>query len=449
MAGKTARKINPQRAAAFARRRLLFSLAVLCALTTPSWAQQDNSVVVMTSYPDNVVSRFEAAFEEANPDIDMQVLWRASGDAMNWLTQDGHAPVDVYWTPSPRSFTRLKAEGKLEQLSPDQRALPATLGATQISDPEGYFVASEVAGYGFAINRASLTEKNLALPTDWSDLVKAEYAGMIGLPVPSAVGYAPVMVDIVLQAYGWDEGWRVWSEIVGNAQLIRQGSTLVSDEVATQRIAIGLSIDFFVASGIANGAAIEFVYPEHGGLNPAHVAILSEGTNRDEANTFVDFILSARGQSLLGHPDIRKLPVRPDVYSSLPAGFHNPFASAAKGGYDYDNDLGQKRILVLTAVFEQMLITSNPEHVRLWQAIHTAEHNGADMSEARILLSQPLISAQRAADPALQKLFATRADEMGIGGRDNSQAAVYEQNWKNEIEARHAAVARLLEAHSK
>src|SRR5690606_2000727 len=67
-------------------RPLILTLA--CSLgfwsATPGFAQ-DDSVVVMTSYPDNVIARFEAAFEQAHPEIDMQVLWRSSGDAMAWL----------------------------------------------------------------------------------------------------------------------------------------------------------------------------------------------------------------------------------------------------------------------------------------------------------------------------------------------------------------------------
>ena len=420
------------------------TLTILGLLLSSGAFAQDDSVVVMTSYPDNVIARFEAAFEEKHPEIDMQVLWRSSGDAMAWLAQPGHAPVDVYWTPSPRRFEQLKESGELRQLSDSQRALPDHIGATVISDPDGYFVASETAGYGFAVNRAGLTEAGIPVPADWSDLGQAEYAGTVGIPVPSAVGYAPVLVDIVIQAYGWERGWQVWSEIAGNAQLIRRGATLVSDEVVSARTTVGLSIDFFVASAIANGADIDFVYPLHGGMNPAHVAILEEGVNPGAANAFVDFVLSVEGQTLLGHPDIRKLPVRPDVYANLAADYHNPFAAAEQGAYDYDHALGQPRLPLLTALFEQMLVTEHESHVRLWQAVHAAERSGADMSAARELLGTPLISEQEAMLNTVQAPFRQGADEMGNGGSANPAAIAYQNDWHAQILDRHARVEPLV-----
>lgn len=403
----------------------------------------------MTSYPDNVVARFEEAFEEANPAFDMQVLWRNADDTLAWLDQDGHAPVDVYWTPSPRTFTTLKAQGRLQPLSALQRGLPATLGATVLSDPDGYYVASEVAGFGFAVDQQGLKERGLAVPTDWADLTDPRYAGLIALPVPSAVGFAPPMIDIVLQAYGWERGWAVWSEIAGNANLIRRGATLVSDEVASGRNLIGLSIDFFVAAAIASGTEIDFVYPTHGGLNPAHIALFTESTNAQAANAFIDFILSHEGQALLADPDIRKLPVRPDAYDALPAAYHNPFVAAAQGAYDFDNALSQSRIAVLNAAFEQMLMQPHDSLRELWARVHGAQAQGKDMSQAVALLGTPVLTEAQAADPAWQALFAARPSGMRAGEAADvpmTQAMAIEAQWRQGVEQRFAEVASLLQA---
>src|SRR5450830_2143568 len=63
-------------------------------------------VVVLTSYPQEVVTQFEAAFEQAYPQYRLEVLWRQSRDAMSYLHQP-HRPVDVYWTPAQRNFAVL------------------------------------------------------------------------------------------------------------------------------------------------------------------------------------------------------------------------------------------------------------------------------------------------------------------------------------------------------
>jgi hypothetical protein len=43
------------------------------------------------------------------------------------------------------------------------------------------------------------------------------FAGQIALPSPATVGFAPPLMEIVLQAYGWEEGWALWSEMMVRA----------------------------------------------------------------------------------------------------------------------------------------------------------------------------------------------------------------------------------------
>nr|NLU60540.1 hypothetical protein [Pseudomonas sp. BIGb0427] len=151
-----------------------------------------------------------------------------------------------------------------------------------LRDRAARYQATELAGYGFAINPEELAKLNMPAPQDWPDLLDARLRGRVALPDPARVGFAPVLLDIVLQAYGWDQGWALWSELAGQSRLVSRGGTLVSDEVASGRSAVGVSIDFFVASAVSNGEAVEFVYPAHGGLNPAHIAIPRQARQVEE-----------------------------------------------------------------------------------------------------------------------------------------------------------------------
>jgi len=53
--------------------------ALLLAPAT-GWGLEGRAVV-MTSHPDELVQRFEQAFECANPGTDMQVVWKPARDA--------------------------------------------------------------------------------------------------------------------------------------------------------------------------------------------------------------------------------------------------------------------------------------------------------------------------------------------------------------------------------
>jgi ABC-type Fe3+ transport system substrate-binding protein len=367
-------------------------------------------VVVMTSYQNEVMERFEAAFERAHPEYRLNILWRMPHDALPWLEKPGQGGVDVYWAASPRNFERLKRDGAWRTLGVDPVGLPDKIGKTQLADPDGYFRATEMAGYGFAVNTTRLAQLGLPIPTDWVDLTSQKLAGLIALPIPSKVGFAPVMVDIVLQAYGWKKGWALWSEIAGLSTLVDRGSTFVTDEITSGRLAVGLSIDFFVASAIANGAPIRFVYPGHGGINPGQIAITKDAPNPDGAQAFAAFVLSEAGQRLLADPDIRKLPVRPVVYARLPADYPRPFAAAEHGAYDYDESVGLGRLTLLGQVFDAMLIRRHDELVGLWLRLHQAEAGGKDMSAFRRELCTPPLTELEAADPALMRLYRDKVE---------------------------------------
>ncbi len=422
------------------RRAFLRGAGALAAAgaSAPLEAAARRDVVVLTAYPDAVVSRFEAAFEKAWPRYRLRIVWRMPHDALPYLRQPGQGGVDVYWSASPRTFTQLKAAQALRKLPVSLAGLPGRVGNSEIDDPDGYFAASEVAGYGFAVNPAYLARHGLAVPADWSDLAQPAYAGHVLVPDPVEVGFAPVLVDIPLQAYGWDNGWALWSAIAANARFVGRGGSFVSDELGAGRQGVGLSIDFFVASAIANGAPLKFVYPRQGGVNPAHVAVTAASPNPEGAKAFVSFVLSEAGQRLLTHPDIRKLPVRPAVYAGLPADHHNPFAVAAQGGYRYDNGRGRGRVVPVAAAFGQALVQPRAVLAPLWQKLRAAD--AAIWAKVWQLLSAPPCKESEVDDPAVQQAFFTRRDDPAAEAR----AAELEAGWAAAARTRHAQAARLL-----
>jgi ABC-type Fe3+ transport system substrate-binding protein len=425
----------------FDRRRFLQAATALgAALAGPAFATPQ-TVTVVTSYADEFVSRIEAAFEKAHPEYRLRIIWRMPGDAAAFLQQPGHGGADVYWSPSPRTFARLAGEGVWRQLPVDRSTLPTHIGKAALGDAAGYYTATEVAGFGFAISPDALARRGIALPRDWPDLADPRLAGLISLPVPARVGFAPPLIDIVLQAWGWEHGWALWSEIAANAVLVDQGSTFVTDEIVAGRSAVGISIDFFVNAAIANGAPLDFIYPAHTGLNPAHIAVTRDSTNPAGAAAFAGFILSPAGQGLLAHPDIRRLPVRPDVYAGLPGRQYNPFAAAAAGGLQFDSDAARPRLATLAAVFQQMLIEPHAELRELWQRVRQAEAAGQPTSPIRALLTRPPLDETTANAPELQRLIGLRLE----GGREAPLTSA-ELAWRDRCTQQRRQAAQLLGA---
>ena len=390
------------------RRRILRLLAASAAGAgwLPAARAASDTVVVLTSYPEELSSRFARAFEAAHPGARVEILWRRSADALAYLRSSGAAQVDVYWSPAPRNFRLLKAEGRFARLPDPPADLPGRIASTPISDPDQAFAAFELAGYGIAYHRGRVAELGLPAPRDWADLGAPAYRGQVQLPIPARVGFAPVLIEAILQGQGWDAGWATLAAIAANARFDRSDATPQADDLGDGRIAARLSIDFFAAQARATNPQVGFVYPPRTVFNPAHVAIFADAPHPQAAARFVDFVLSREGQALLLDPDVNRLPVRRSLYEDHPALSARPFAD---DGMTYDDGLTRARQGLVAAVFEHSLVREHPRSVALWQALHRAEADPVAPRErvgrARALLSTPAVSQADQADATLRGIF--------------------------------------------
>jgi phosphoglycerate transport regulatory protein PgtC len=336
----------------------------------------------------------------------------------------------------------LKNQGTWQKLGISRQGLADHLGALPLADPDGFFCATETAGYGFAVNPAYLQSHGLPVPKTWQALADARYQGHLALPVPSKVGFAPMMIDSVLQQYGWNQGWAILAGIAANARLIESGATFVTDGIGSGERGIGPAIDFFTASAIANGAPLQFVYPEPTAYSPAHIAITAASQHTDTARQFVAFVLSDAGQKLLFHPDIRKLPVRAAVYADKPDGYYNPFAAADLHPVVYDPAHALPRLALNNALFDRLFTDHHPRLQALWQKLRTHEVAGKNerLIKIRQLLTAVPVDAETAENPALQQTFIDRTTD----AKAEAEARALEQSWRQEIDRRYAEAESLL-----
>jgi ABC-type Fe3+ transport system substrate-binding protein len=420
------RIIRSRRIAAFS---LLLSLA--CG---PAVAEQDK-VVVLTSYPQETLSLFETAFEKANPDTRLEMVWRMPRDAMPYLLESGSHGVDVYWSASARNYAELAGRDMLAALPADP-ALPLDVGGFPIAEPKLLYRASEIAGYGFTCNRKSLAERGQRCPKTWAALADPELTGRVLLPVPSKVGFAPLMYEILLQRLGWEKGWALIGEFGANATLFVPGGAFITDRVAKGEEDIGVTIDFFAQAAAAGGAPLDFVYPDIVGFSPAHVAVLASAPHPQAGRKFVEFLLSDAGQRILASPDIRKLPVRPSTYATLDAGYFNPFTEGKKQPVDYDLPAAQRRQALSSALFDVLVTDRQAELRELWQAIHRAERAAAN--DARALA---IVKDARAAATWLP-VSDTQSQDRGLQSNYKDQL----QAWSKQVDDHRAQAAKDLQA---
>jgi phosphoglycerate transport regulatory protein PgtC len=269
----------------------------------------------------------------------------------------------------------------------DRAALPGRLGAQPLSDPTGLYEAYDVAGYGIVANPGALTAAGLSAPRRWRDLASPEYARRMAMPVAGKVGFSPALYDIFLQSEGWMEGWRLLSEMAGEATLLDSGFAPTAS-VREGKAALALTIDFIAGIARANGAPVEMIYPERTAFLPAHVALTAGSRHVAGAQAFIDFLLSRDGQLLLMERDSRRHPARPDAYQNAPEGLVNPFTLPASTLLDYDSEIGRRRPSLIALLFDLAIVEGHAESADLWRRIHDAENKFAGDAKAMAVLGE-------------------------------------------------------------
>ncbi|HEX2604463.1 MAG TPA: extracellular solute-binding protein [Oxalicibacterium sp.] len=359
----------------------LLSIAAFAVACAQAHAQDVGKVIVLTSYPDAMTALYKSAFEKTHPGMQLEFLRQHSNEAAKTLRQPDQGKVDVYWAAAQRNFIALAKDGAFRHLDMPLGGLPVGIDGAPISDPAFYYAAFEVASYGFAINPDRLQKKNLPEPKDWTDLTDPAWQDEIIFPQPSKVGFAPMMLETILQGYGWERGWCILHAIGANAQLLGERGSNMADDIAKAQASVGISIDFFINTAIAKGAPLRFVYPDVHGYSPGQIAIMRQAPHAQNAEDFVSFVLSPEGQKLLFDPAVRRLPVRPSVYAAKPEGYFDPFAAKPAMPAVFNAERAWNRQQLDKIVFDALITDTQLQLRETLRTVAKAEHLAADASD--------------------------------------------------------------------
>jgi len=147
----------------------------------------------------------------------------------------------------------------------------------------------------------------LRVPQTWSELLDPIYAkpllfgeSLVSFPKPSKSTTAARIVQLILQKYGWSEGWVILTVIGANSYIVE------SSEKARDDVALGISglaptvLVYGIRAEEASGGKAKFVVAR-GELLPdiSPVAIAKNTANERAALAFIKWLLSPEGQRAL------------------------------------------------------------------------------------------------------------------------------------------------------
>ena len=237
----------------------LHHFALAAGLLSAALAAQAGTVTVLTSFPKELTTAYQKAFEAKNPGIKIEILNKNTVAGIAYVRElpAGQRP-DIMWASAPDAFEVL-ARNKLLQAAPETKnpAAPAKIGNYPLNDPDGLYYGQALAGHGIMWNTRYLAANKLPAPKEWKDLTTPEYFGHVAISSPSRSG--TMTVETILQGEGWDKGWTQLLEMMGNAAAVTDPSFAVPDGVNNGHYGIGIVIDFFGLAGKYSGFPVDFV----------------------------------------------------------------------------------------------------------------------------------------------------------------------------------------------
>lgn len=400
---------------------------------------QAEDLVILTSFPPNFYEVLSEKFEQAHPDINVEIVQRSTTSGVRFLLERDSADVDIFWASSPDAFELLKDR---EQLAAVDIATPLHEGAVAgypVNDVDGRYFGFAFSTFGAAYNPEYLTRFGLPVPRSWDDLTQPAYWGHVGITAPSRSGTSHFIVEAILQTYGWEDGWALVSRLGGNLSTITARSFGITDGIEQGRFGIGPSIDF-LATVERTSDAIAFSVLEPLFLVPASVAVLERSDNREAATAFVEFLLSTDVQLMLMSPQLGRIPVIDELRTLALAsrGTRLPEPVLVNGA-TFDANLSARRYGLVNAIFDEWIVAHRQELSEKWAAVNALPQDKAADLVAQ--LGNPPISAVRSLE-----IIGLSADDGSVAGASLTEDPAIAEEIRTAVATQFARFSSALES---
>lgn len=413
--------------------RPLFILTIACWLC--SAGVQAAALTVLTSFSESPTQAMVEGFTQRHPEVKIEVIYRRTLSAQRLLSQWDSAPVDMVLSSSPTFFHSLDNAGLLARL-PVHTQPPAWL-SPHILGLDGKVAVVGYSGIGIMYNRRYLEKYRLPVPHDWQSLADPVFMGHVMMSSPSQSGTTHMMVESILQQYGWRQGWAILMQIGGNLSAITARSFGVSDGISRGLAGAGLVIESYARTSQAHFDYIGFTPLRQGAILPTYLAVMQGSQQSALAGQFIDFLLSAEGQAVVGTSEMAKVTLtEPQL--------------AQQTDFVLDKELLYRRASLLKVLFEQTITQQLPSLRLTWRGIDEADGNGSGrraalIAQARVRASTPPLTEQQAQDPALLALF----DDFYEGDKASPQAERMLHQWRQLTQDNLNAAMALVEQASQ
>jgi ABC-type Fe3+ transport system substrate-binding protein len=303
------------------------------------------------------------------------LIWKTPTQEF-WEALINTGQIDVCWGGGPTLFDQLMRDNLLLPLNDTtmqtiQARINNTIAGAVMKRLDTkhnlVWIAAAISSFGFTLNNKFLSDYSLPAPTNWTDLAKPIYGKYLPTIPTIAMGDAPGttsntrIYEIIYQGMGWDAGWSTLARMVGSSS-IYGGSVETQAAAELGQVGVAMSIDYYGYLSQYHNHDCQYVVPAGQTIvNGDPIAIANNTSHKELAEGFVDFVLSAYGQSLWLDPNIRRMPVMKEA-------FKQPLGLLAPDLYATFNET----IKTTGIAFNDTLsLLTNTAFIFYWQSVFT------------------------------------------------------------------------------
>jgi len=282
---------------------VLTVLLLLPAFAVPAQAADKLGWVgpVYTELSASLTAGFKAYYKEAyGKDVDITAVrpggWPVVVDKVRaW---GGKPDADIFLGAGAPAHEVLKAEGLIVPYKPKGwDKIPLEWHGMKTKDKDGLWTVFAPWIVTNLYNEKVLQALKLPPPKTWHELLNPIYRGQIVTTLPYASGTMHEAVEIILQGFGEEEGWKYLRLLAAQLARFSTGSTDTTQLVCRGEVPIGLAQPQMNAMAARkDGFPVRDLLPEKTILVPEAVALLKNAPNEEVAKIFLDWLFSEDGQ---------------------------------------------------------------------------------------------------------------------------------------------------------
>ncbi|ADV64809.1 ABC transporter substrate-binding protein [Desulfurococcus mucosus] len=384
-------------------------------------------------------------------------------------------PIDVAWGGGPTLFNNLDAAGYLLPVDPSKpefnavmyelNKIPKTIGGAETFKVDGngliHWIGASVSSFGFTVNLVRLNQYGLPMPQKWEDLASPQYARYLP-DIPQIATADPTMstsntriFEIILQAKGWEEGWRILTLLAANA-VIYQGSSDARDAVIRGDVAVGTTIDFYGYMAQQVNPNCKYIAPQGETIvNSDPIALVKTTKHLVHAVAFMAWVLNEYGgQQIWLLQDINRLPVNPKVFETQAGQSRQDLKQALQDAMysqsiPFNETLSASWVNAVIYYFKATLVNPHDDLKATWARIAQAYLDGKISREWFTYLTKYISKPLSFKDPVTGSTVSFTVDyAISINQKMMSDASVYQalmSQWESLARERYLNALNLLQ----